>query len=248
MSSPLPVIHAVTTDEVVARTDFVDRAAAVMHALGPRGAVHLRAPFATGRQLFDLATLLIPVQQATGAWLVINDRVDVALTTGARGLQLTSRSLTLSDARQALKRVTPGTSLPAIGASVHSAEEARAVMSESGADDACGAAWLVAGHIFTTPSHPGEPGRGSELLREICAAVSAPVIAIGGIRAVDVPLLLAAGAYGVAAIRGVWRAADADRAAAEYLSAHDTVRDTPGVNQGGSDTRARDRTGPSSDG
>jgi len=118
-------------------------------------------------------------------------------------------------------------------------------MADAASGDADGIAWLVAGHIFTTPSHPGEPPRGSALLRDICAAVSAPVIAIGGIRAVDVPLLLGAGAYGVAAIRGIWRAADADRAAAEYLSAHDTVRDTPRVGQGGSDTRTGERAGPS---
>jgi len=84
MTSALPVIHAVTTDEVVARADFVERATAVMHALGARGAVHLRAPFASGRQLYDLASLLVPVQQASGAWLIINDRIDVALATGAR--------------------------------------------------------------------------------------------------------------------------------------------------------------------
>ena len=39
----LPVIHAVTNDEIVARADFLDVACAVMSALGPRGALHLRA-------------------------------------------------------------------------------------------------------------------------------------------------------------------------------------------------------------
>ena len=221
----IPVVHAVTTDDIVGSAEFLMQATAVMRALGPRGAVHLRAPEATGRRLFDIASALAPLQEETGAWLVVNDRIDVALATGARGVQLTSRSMAVANAQRAIDRAPTGTPRPAIGASVHSAGEAAAA---AGASVAERAAWIVAGHVFPTASHPGAPGKGTALLTEICRAVSVPVIAIGGVQPSHVPLLIAAGAYGIAAIRGIWRVVDAERAAAHYLSAYDSVRDASG--------------------
>ncbi|HKP16697.1 MAG TPA: thiamine phosphate synthase, partial [Gemmatimonadaceae bacterium] len=94
----LPVIHAVTSDEIVLREDFIDIACAVMAALGPRGALHLRAGRITGARLQTLAGGLEAAQAITGAWLVVNDRVDLALGARARGAQLTSRSLRVADA------------------------------------------------------------------------------------------------------------------------------------------------------
>jgi thiamine monophosphate synthase len=77
--------------------------------------------------------------------------------------------------------------------------------------------------VFETPSHAGEPARGATVLHDVCAATTLPVIAIGGVRPEHVAALLADGAYGVAVIRGIWRADDAESAAAEYLSAYDAV-------------------------
>ena len=50
-----------------------------------------------------------------------------------------------------------------------------------------------------------------------CAAIGLPVIAIGGVTAERVPELVAAGAYGVAAIRALWGGEDPARAAMEML-------------------------------
>jgi thiazole tautomerase (transcriptional regulator TenI) len=230
----VPVIHAVTSDDIVAREDVIALAVGVMRVLGPRGAVHLRAPATSPRRLFDLATALAPHQESTGAWLAVNDRVDVAHSVGARAVQLTSRSLTVADARAAIRAASSDAPPIALGASVHTVEEARAA--SEGADDTREPrlAWLVAGHVFATPSHAGVPERGSSFLGEICAAVPIPVIAIGGVRPANVGELLAAGAYGVAVIRGIWHAVDAERAAADYLSAYDAVRDARAAGSGGS--------------
>ena len=218
----LPVIHAVTSDEIVDQADFLQRAAGVMRVLGSRGAVHVRSSAATGRRLYDLATALGPLQSETGAWLIVNDRVDVAVVTGARGVQLTSRSLDVGDAARVARLGRAGGPPPAVGVSVHAVDEARAA-------DATGLAdWLVVGHVFATPSHEDAPAHGESFLGEICRAVQRPVIGIGGVRPAHVPALLAQGAHGVAAIRGIWRAVDAEQAAADYLSAYDAVRDAPG--------------------
>ena len=203
----LPVIHAVTSDEIVTRTDFIDVACAVMAALGARGALHLRAGRISAARLQALAAGLEAAQAVTGAWLVVNDRVDLALATRARGAQLTSRSLRVADARRAAPDL-------AIGASVHTLDEARVAASE-------GAAWLVAGHVFATATHPGEEGRGLPFLREVARAVSIPVVAIGGVRPEHCRVLRESGAYGLAVIRGIWGASNAERAASDYLSAYD---------------------------
>jgi thiamine-phosphate diphosphorylase len=212
VSKDIPIIHAVTDDLIVTRPEFLDRARSVMAALGSRGAVHLRARYLPTARLYELATALVPVQERTGCWLVVNDRLDVALAAGTRGAQLTSRSMTVADARA----VAPALQL---GASVHGAADAERAARE-------GADWLVVGHVFETRSHPGVPGRGVALIREILAAASVPCIAIGGIRAAHVAMLRAAGAHGVAAISGIWGADDAERAAIDYLSSYDEQRDT----------------------
>ena len=203
----VPLVHAVTTDEVVGRADFVDVACAVMGALGPRGALHLRASRMSGGRLQALGETLAAAQLVTGAWLVVNDRVDVALAVGARGAQLTSRSLAAADARRAAPTL-------AIGASVHAVREG-VEAAQGGAD------WLVAGQVFASPAHPGDDGRGMTFVESLVAAVRVPVIAIGGVRPQHCRALRLAGVHGVAVIRGIWDAANAERAAGDYLSCYD---------------------------
>jgi thiazole tautomerase (transcriptional regulator TenI) len=203
----VPVVHAVTTPELALQPGFATVAAEVMAALGPRGVVQLRAPGVGGRRLLDLLATLLPTQAATGCRLVVNDRLDVALAGGAWGVQLTSQSLEPLDARAVAPEL-------ALGASVHATTEAR-LAAVGGAD------WVVAGHVFATPSHPGEPGRGSPFLRAVVEAVRVPVIAIGGVTPADVAALRAAGAHGVAVIRGVWGAGNPARAATDYLASYD---------------------------
>ncbi|HEX6534456.1 MAG TPA: thiamine phosphate synthase [Gemmatimonadaceae bacterium] len=208
--SAIPVVHAVTDDLVLGRGDFLDRARAVMRALGARGALHLRGRLHPAARLYELALSLLSSQERTGCWVVVSDRVDLARAARARGVQLTSRSLRVADAR----RIAPDL---AVGASVHAAPEA-CVAAEEGAD------WVVAGHVYATPSHAGMPGRGVALVRSVVAASRAPCIAIGGVRPEHVGALIAAGAHGVAVIRGIWSASDAERAAIDYLSEYDTHR------------------------
>ena len=211
----VPIVHAITNDEVVARPDFIDIACAVMRALGNRGALHLRAHRLTGARFQSLAEGLGAAQSLTGAWLVVNDRIDVALVSGAKGAQLTSRSLTCTDAR----RIAPSL---AIGASVHDVVDGRAA-AEAGAD------WLVAGQIFTTLA-PGSEPRGVAWVHSLARATERPIIAIGGVRVEHVSALRAAGVHGVAVIRGIWDAPNAEQAASDYLSAYGDDGRTPRVN------------------
>lgn len=202
----VPLVHAVTSDEIVERADFIDVACAVMRVLGARGAVHLRAPRATPARLHQLGEALAVAQRLTGAWLVVTDRVDVALAVGARGTQLTSRSLLVDDAR----RTAPGL---AVGASVHHVDEGRAA-ADMGAD------WLVASPLITAPPAAGQ-GAGMAFVQALVAASTVPVIAIGGMLPTHCRVMRLAGVHGVAVIRGIWEAANAEQAANDYLSCYD---------------------------
>jgi thiazole tautomerase (transcriptional regulator TenI) len=204
---PIPILHAVTSDEIVSRPGFLDRASAVMRAMGPRGAVHLRTHRLSPSDLQALAGRLAEVQAESDCWLVINDRVDVALATGARAIQLTSRSMRIADALA----VAPD--LP-VGASVHSAEQAATAERE-------GAAWSVAGHVFPIDPDSGDDGAGESFIAGVSERTSLPVIAIGGVKPQHVARLRKAGAWGVAVIRGIWAAPDAEAAATDYLSRYD---------------------------
>jgi len=205
-SSLVPAVHAVTTSELVARPDFLVRARGVMGALGPRGALHLRAPRLSALELYRLADALSRAQPATGCWLVVVDRADVAAAAAARGVQLTSESLTVADAC----RIAPSL---AVGASAHSLAEARTAAKY-------GAAWVV----VDFPRHgPAGVDRASALARvgDLAREVGVPLVVIGGVLPAHVPQLREAGAHGVAVIRGIWETENAERAATDYLSAHD---------------------------
>ena len=215
------------------RADFLVRAESVMRALGPRGALHLRSSRLSGRRFHELAERLSEFQEVTGCWLIVNDRVDVAASTGARGIQLASHSLRVPEARI----VAP--SIP-VGTSIHSLDEAREAEAE-------GALWCVAGTVFETPSHEGRRPARIAFIERVAAAVRIPVIAIGGVTPGDVGALIAAGAHGVATIRGAaWEGTEAmhePNAVTRYISAYD-AHDGRGRNDHSDGERSAARGGP----
>jgi|DewCreStandDraft_5_1066085.scaffolds.fasta_scaffold00190_56 thiamine-phosphate pyrophosphorylase len=125
----------------------------------------------------------------TPARLLVNDRADVAMTCGAHGVHVTTRSLPV-----AVVRAIVGPDF-LIGASAHSLEEAREA-------EAGGADFLVLGPVFETPSKaPYGPPLGLEAFARIARTIRLPVLAIGGITPENASRVLAHHAAGVAAIR-----------------------------------------------
>lgn len=200
----LPVVHAVTNDEIMLRPGFLRKAMGIMRVLEGKGAIHIRSQLLDTPTLYSITLALLELHEQTKCWCIVNDRVDVALACGVQGVQLTHKSIAVPD----VQRIAPAL---LIGASVHSADEARDA-EQAGAD------WCVAGHVFETPTHPGEPRRENNFIPDVVAAVKVPVIAIGGIRPEHVRSLVHRGAHGVAAIRGIWNDENAELAASRYLS------------------------------
>jgi thiamine-phosphate diphosphorylase len=200
---PLPRLHAVTDREVLALEDFPARAAAIA-AAGPAVALHARDRSGTGAALAAVTERLQALARPPGAAVFVNARADLALALDTQGLQLGHDDLTPADVRRTLGSRWDGW----IGASVHSMEEAIAAMA---------ADFLIVGNIYETSSHPGRPGCGVGLIREI-AALGRPVIAIGGVTAERARELCDVGAWGIATIREAWHAADPYRSALALLA------------------------------
>jgi thiamine-phosphate pyrophosphorylase len=129
-----------------------------------------------------LAAECLPICSRYNVPLVINSHLDVA-----RKLKVLRIHLPLDTF---LKHRDELAGFQQTGVSVHSVEEAKS------AED-LGAGYLIAGHIFPTDCKKGVPPRGLEFLQEVCAAVSIPVFAIGGITQFNVREVLKAGAAGI---------------------------------------------------
>lgn len=175
-------------------------------------AVQLREKDLDARDLFRLAERLLVLTRPAGAALLINDRVDVALALDADGVHLTRRSLPPGEARRLLG--------PAklIGVSCHSLADVQEATRER-------ADFLVLGPIYATPSKAQYgPPLSTEVLRQTRSACALPLLAIGGIKAAQVPSVAAAGADGVAVISAVMGAADPAAATQELLSAVSRAR------------------------
>jgi thiamine-phosphate diphosphorylase len=140
-----------------------------------------------------------------GACLLVNDRVDIALASGADGVHLGQNDLPIAAARRLLGADRW------IGISTHDVAQARAA-ARSGAD------YIGFGPIFATPTkRTGYSPRGLSALREVRAAVSLPIVAIGGIDFDNASSALAAGADAAAMISALAAASDAADAARTAL-------------------------------
>jgi len=157
------------------------------------GWIQIREKDLQARALVELARFAVAETRAAGARVFINDRLDVALAANAGGLHLGEKSLRL--ARVVEWRRSTSRQDFWIGVSCHSLESALAA--ERG-----GADYIFFGPVYATPSKAafGAP-QGIGRLRELCAAVSIPVLAIGGVNQKNIQECIAAGAAGIAAIR-----------------------------------------------
>ena len=159
-------------------------------------AIQLRAKDATAREVTAMARRLLPMVRSAGALFFVNDRLDVALATGADGVHLGPDDLPVEEVRSAVPRDF------IVGYSTDDPEEAARA-------EADGADYLGAGTVYPT-TNKSDPGAviGLSGLQRVVEAVSIPVVGIGGItpeRAADVA---GVGARGIAVIGAVMGAPD----------------------------------------
>jgi thiamine-phosphate pyrophosphorylase len=157
----------------------------------------------------ELAALevLAAACQRHGALLAVNDRADVALAAGAQVLHLGQDDLPISWARRVLGDEV------VIGLSTHDPAQAADAAARHGVDYFC------TGPCWPTPTKPGRPAAGLDLVRSTRANTGAarPWFAIGGIESTQrLEEVRSAGADRVVVVRAITEAADPQAAAAAF--------------------------------
>ncbi len=166
--------------------------------------VQLREKEAEAGDLLRAAEVFREAAARHGALFIVNDRPDVALAAGADGVHLGQNDLPPSVARRILGPEA------IVGLSCHSPRDHDAAPPE--------ADYLTAGPIWPTPTKPGRPGTGLELVRRAARALDRPWFAIGGIDPTNVDRVVAAGARRVVVVRAVTEAPDPAAAVRALLS------------------------------
>jgi len=174
-------------------------------------AIQLRERDLSANDLLELAREVKVLTSQRDSQLVVNDRIDVALSLEEVGVHLRGNSMPVTVARRLLgpRRL--------LGVSAHSMDEVVRAEGE-------GADYVVLGPVYDTPSKQafGSP-LGLSKLEEICRLVHVPIIGIGGITVDRARDVRRAGAFGVAVITAILGADDVKHATRALLDVLATV-------------------------
>jgi thiamine-phosphate pyrophosphorylase len=162
--------------------------------------VQIREKGLSDRDLLVVLEEARAVTHRLGVPLVVNDRPDLAVLSGADYVHLGQEDLPVAQAR----RFGIG-----LGQSTHAPKEV----------DAADGDYIGVGPVHSTPTKAGRPPVGLELVRYAAARARVPWFAIGGIDASNVADVVAAGATRIAVVRAIGEAPDPERAARELRNA-----------------------------
>jgi thiamine-phosphate pyrophosphorylase len=169
--------------------------------------VQLRQKGIEARQELAALEVFAAACERHGALLAVNDRADVAWASGAPILHLGQDDLPVSVARAIVADEV------LIGRSSHSEREAAAAAVEEGVDYFC------VGPCWPTPTKPGRPAPGLDLVRYASdLAADRPWFAIGGIDLENLDQVLDAGARRVVVVRAITEASDPGAAAHQFAA------------------------------
>lgn len=169
--------------------------------------VQVRSKGCSDRELYEFACQVVQLCAPHGTTCIVNDRVDVAVASGAAGTHLGAEDLPVAAAR----RVAGPEHL--LGGTARNPQRAAELVT-------AGADYLGVGPAYATATKTGLPDPlGPARVGAVAAAVGVPVVAIGGVTAERVPELLAAGVHGVAVVAAVSGATDPAAATRRLLDA-----------------------------
>jgi len=170
---------------------------------GGADVVQLRNKVAAPSGLLEPARLVGAHARARGAVFIVNDHLDLAIEAGADGVHLGQDDISVEAARAAWGGL--------IGRSTHSLDQALEAQRQ-------GVDYIGVGPVYATPTKPGRPAVGLELLQAVASAISIPWFAIGGIDSSNLEDVLAAGASRVAVVRAVCEAPEPAAASRALLA------------------------------
>jgi thiamine-phosphate pyrophosphorylase len=157
--------------------------------------VQLREKELEARPILELAEVFRDRCDKHGVPFILNDRADLALAARADGVHLGQDDLPAAEARRVLGRYA------IVGRSTHDPEQLRGAMRED-------VDYVAVGPVHETPTKPGRPAAGIDLVRLAAAAATKPWFAIGGIDRTTIRDVRDAGARRVVVVRAITESAD----------------------------------------
>ncbi len=173
--------------------------------------LQLREKNRTTREYIDLAVKVHAITKEYNVPLIIDDRVDVMLATGAEGVHVGAEDMPVSTARKLIGKDK------ILGATAKTVEAARKAY-EDGAD------YLGVGAIYPTTTKVKTVLTSTDTLRDITEAVPIPVNAIGGLNKDNLDVLKGIDIKGVCAVSAIMKADSPKKAAEELKEAFGRIR------------------------
>lgn len=190
------LLYAVTDRSWVGRQSLYEQVEAALK--GGATCIQLREKELSQEAFLKEAMEIAALCRKYGVPLFINDNVEVAIACHADGIHVGQEDMNAAQVRQLV-----GEDMM-IGVSAHSVEEALEA-EKNGAD--C----LGVGAMFSTSTKTDASVLPKEVLRDICAAVSIPIVAIGGIGRSNISQLAHTGVDGVALVSAIFSADDIEK-------------------------------------
>lgn len=194
-------LYVITDEELRPGRTHIEIAEAAL--AGGAKIIQIRDKHASDRKFYETALRMREMTERAGALLFVNDRVDVAASVGADGVNIGRTDIPVDAARALLGHEA------IIGVSADSLQQAVDARND-------GADYIGFGPIFATTTKPDAgPVSGLEILRKVCREISLPVVAIGGINLENIGSVAASGAACAAVVSAVVCAPDMINATAE---------------------------------
>ena len=184
----------------------IEEFAAYVRSLAEAGlsCLQIRDKKLDGRELVRYARSAVETLHPLGTHVIVNDRVDVALASGAAGVHVGQDDLSIEDVRRmAGQRLC-------VGVSTHDIQQAREAVAR-------GADYIGCGPTFPSSTKSFDQFAGVEFLRQVAAEITIPCLAIGGVGIGNLDQVIQAGIRGVAVSAAVHQAADPAAMVAEFM-------------------------------
>ena len=173
--------------------------------------IQLREKNRTTREYIELANAVHEITKEFGVPLIIDDRIDVMLATGAEGVHVGAEDMPVAMARQLIGKDK------ILGATAKTVEAATKAYND-------GADYLGVGAIYPTTTKVKTVLTSTETLDAITKAVPIPVNAIGGLNSTKLGVLKGIDIAGICAVSAIMKADDPKRAAEELRDAFAELR------------------------
>ena len=210
MAPPLCRLYLITPPRL---DDLAAFGRTLAHALdaGDVAALQIRLKDVPDEIVAAAVDVLMPIAQARGVAVILNDRPDLAARLGCDGVHVGQSDASYAEARRAVGKDRM------VGVTCHDSRHLAMEAAEAGAD------YVAFGAFFPTTTKDAPTRAEPEILTIWQESMEVPCVAIGGITAENARGLAAAGADFLAVSAGVWAHAAGPEAAVKALNAEIAV-------------------------